>query len=341
MQLLVTFLQFSCSVRRLRVVLRFGRSVAGAALLFCVPIGCSAPSIGTPLERHGEEISICGQLFHAGTRVVLWNDPHGYDAYRAHCRWVKRDAPEAAPDRPNRFGSFRRGLPEDLNQRVRKRGWELEELQETVSQIVFHYDACGASRRCFEVLHDLRGLSSHFMVDLDGTVYQTLDLKERAWHAAVANDRSIGIEIAHIGAFEDMEVLSQWYVDDGSGRRVVFPEDFGDNGLPADFIARPARRALFESTINGRKLKQYDFTEAQYRALEKLTVALCKVFPRIKPSTPLNPDGSRVQIALPGKPELQAFEGLLGHYHVTTRKIDPGPAFDWDRIEGALEAAGR
>jgi N-acetylmuramoyl-L-alanine amidase len=313
----------------------------GCLLLTAVSLSaCSAPSIGTALPRRGEEISVCGQLFHAGTRVVLWNDPHGYDAYRAHCRWAKRDGPESVPDRTNRFGSFRRSLAEDLNQRVHQRGWKLRELQTAVSQVVFHYDACGTSRRCFEVLHDLRGLSTHFMVDLDGTVYQTLDLKERAWHAAFANDRSVGIEIAHIGAYEDMETLNRWCVDQGNSRRIRFPDDFGENGLPPNFTARPARPGVFEGTINGKALKQYDFTEAQYQALEKLTVALCRVFPRIRPTTPLQPDGSRLNVALPGKPELRAFEGLLGHYHITTQKIDPGPAFDWDRIEQALRKAG-
>jgi len=39
--------------------------------------------------------------------------------------------------------------------------------------------------QCFKVLHDHRDLSVHFMLDLDGTIYQTLDLKERAWHATI------------------------------------------------------------------------------------------------------------------------------------------------------------
>jgi len=43
-----------------------------------------------------------------------------------------------------------------------------------------HYDVCGVSRQYFKVLHDYRGLSVHFMLDIDGTIYQTLDLNERA-----------------------------------------------------------------------------------------------------------------------------------------------------------------
>ena len=48
-------------------------------------------------------------------------------------------------------------------------------LQQVVDQFVIHFDVCGTSRRCFEVLQDKRGLSVHFMLDIDGTIYQTLD----------------------------------------------------------------------------------------------------------------------------------------------------------------------
>jgi N-acetyl-anhydromuramyl-L-alanine amidase AmpD len=29
---------------------------------------------------------------------------------------------------------------------------------------------------------------------------------------------------------------------------------------------------------------------------------------------------------------LRAFRGVLGHFHVQTNKIDPGPAFDWEGV---------
>lgn len=32
---------------------------------------------------------------------------------------------------------------------------------------------------------------------------QTLDVKERAWHATTANDRSVGVEMCNIGALGD------------------------------------------------------------------------------------------------------------------------------------------
>ena len=39
------------------------------------------------------------------------------------------------------------------------------------------------------------------VLDVDGTIYQTLDVRETCWHATKANPRSIGVEIAQIGAW--------------------------------------------------------------------------------------------------------------------------------------------
>jgi N-acetylmuramoyl-L-alanine amidase len=33
---------------------------------------------------------------------------------------------------------------------------------------------------------------------------------------------------------------------------------------------------------------------------------------------------------------LAAYAGVLGHYHVQANKIDPGPAFHWRRLQGAI-----
>ena len=48
--------------------------------------GFTAP--GTPLPRAGDEIMVCGRLFHTGAPVVLWTDPGGYDAYRTDRRFA-------------------------------------------------------------------------------------------------------------------------------------------------------------------------------------------------------------------------------------------------------------
>ncbi len=180
-------------------------------LMHAALAGCGGPRPGDPLVRNGDEIVVCGRLYHTGAPVITWLDPGGYDAYRVECRFdpdrlLWEGAEHGTP--PARYGSFRRHLPEDTAAQVRSDGWTLPLLREHVDLFVYHYDVCGTSRRCFKVLHDLRGLSVHFMLDVDGTIYQTLDVKERAWHAGPANDRSIGIEIANMGAYEDRARLN-------------------------------------------------------------------------------------------------------------------------------------
>ena len=61
-----------------------------------------------------------------------------------------------------------------------------------------------------------RGLSAHFLLDLDGTIYQTLDLRERAYHAGASNSRSIGIEIANVGSYgpEEKNEWDDWISSD-------------------------------------------------------------------------------------------------------------------------------
>lgn len=297
--------------------------------------GCAGPRPGTLLERSGDEIIVCGQLFHTGAPVVLWMDPGGYDGYRAHRHFEPDEILPSNPAHdptPYRFSSFRRDLSPGDAADVRENGWSLPMLQEHVDLFVLHYDVCGTSRRCFKVLHDQRGLSVHFMLDVDGTIYQTLDVKERAWHAGPANDRSVGVEIANMGAYENREELSKWY--DVRPNGVVFnpPETNGATGIRTKgFVARPAREDPVFGTIQDRLLWQYDLTDAQYASLSRLTATLCRVLPRIKAVAPRDANGELRTTVLTDQ-ELEKFSGVIGHYHLTNRKVDPGPALNWDRV---------
>jgi N-acetyl-anhydromuramyl-L-alanine amidase AmpD len=234
--------------------------------------------------------------------------------------------------------------PEQLEQ-VRGGGWDLPLLQQVVDQFVIHFDVAGTSRQCFTVLHDLRGLSVHFMLDLDGTIYQTLDAKERAWHATSSNSRSVGIEIANIGAYALAEAapLKEWYAQDAEGQvRINIPPRFGDGGMRRPgFIARPARPEPVRGEIQGQNLVQYDFTPEQYRALIHLTATLCKLFPKLRCDYPRDSFGQLLRGKMPDD-ELERYQGVLGHFHVQKNKVDPGPAFQWDYvIEGARKLLGQ
>lgn len=364
-------------------------------LTLCGLAGCHIQE-GTELARAGDEIVIAGRYFHSGTRVVLWTDPGGYDAYRIEKRFTPWDKAQFqawyedpktrkpgadGPKGPERFGlRFADGgkgpggwgepLDEKTLARLRGGGWTLSDVQHRVDQFVLHYDVCGCSRQCFNILHDHRGLSVHFMLDLDGTIYQTLDVKERAWHATTSNDRSVGVEIASPGASalpKDLlaagwgldpsgevcrpgpkSTLGQWYAagDDGSVR-LVLPKWLGDGGIVSrepdggPFIARVAKVSdphggMLLGTIQGERLAQYPYTPQQQAALVKLAATLCQVLPMIRPECPRDDDGRVASRKLPDD-RLAAFTGIMGHYHIQEDKIDPGPAIDFDDLVKATQ----
>ena len=309
--------------------------------------GCVTHRPGAVARRTGDEIVVAGQFVHTGTPVVLWMDPGGYDAYRVERRfapfdqssWETSHVAVAELKTPNRYGLRQHVLTPEQIEKVRGGGWDLPLLQQVVDQFVIHFDASGTSRQCFKTLQDVRDLSVHFMLDLDGTIYQTLDAKERAWHATTSNTRSVGIEIASPGAFpvDNATSLDNWYVHDENGKtRIQLPPSLDDGGVRTKgFVGYPARAEAIVGVVQGQELRQYDFTSEQYRALIQLTAALCNIFPKITCDYPRDASGKLIREKLPDD-ELNRYHGLLGHYHVQKNKVDPGPAFQWDRVvEGA------
>jgi len=276
------------------------------------------------LASTGDAIVACGEEFSIGAPVVLWSDPGGFNAYKAPPPSEK--AGEKAKQTRKRYDLR---APE-LNDKAK-----LDALREVVDQFVIHYDVAGVSKTCFKVLND-RGLSVHFMLDLDGTIYQSLDLKERAWHATTSNRRSIGVEIASIGAFSPNVVpknVADWYATDTDGStRITVPPRFGElKWRKANFVPRPRRPEPIFGEIQGQKLRMYDLTPEQYDSLIKLTAGLTTVFPKIKCDYPKDASGKLIPHKLPDD-QLQRYTGVLGHFHVQTNKTDPGPAFDWEYL---------
>ncbi|SDS31799.1 N-acetylmuramoyl-L-alanine amidase [Opitutus sp. GAS368] len=322
------------------------RSISQAALILSLLAltGCALFNRpGRPLTRKGDEIVVAGQLFHTGTKVVTWMDPGGYDAYRVERRfapfaesdWDKTIAALPKFGSPNRYSLRQKSLTPEEIELHRGGGWDLPALQRVVDQFVLHYDVAGISRYCFNTLQDHRDLSVHFMLDLDGTIYQTLDLKERARHATISNDRSIGIEIANIGAYpaKERQPLDDWYPRDAKGQPYIkVPEKLGDPMFRTPgFTGHPARPDPVHGVIQGEALEQYDFTPQQYAALIRLTATLCKVFPNITCDYPRDAKGRLIPQKL-ADDDLAKYHGVLGHYHIQTNKTDPGPALQWDKV---------
>jgi N-acetyl-anhydromuramyl-L-alanine amidase AmpD len=302
---------------------------------------------GEELARRGDEIVVCGQLFHTGAPVVTWMDPGGYDAYRVERRFAPPEeagweaAQKAGLKSPSRFGARRAGVPPEVLAKVQENGWTLDELRQVVDQFVIHYDVCGTSRKCFQVLHDERGLSVQFMLDIDGTIYQTMDLKEGAWHATKANSRSVGVEIANIGATAPgrSDAFGRWYAKGPDGHtHITVPGGVESAHLKNPKASlRPSEDKPIVGVVQGRELEQYDLTPEQYDSLIKLTAALSRVLPKIKLEVPRDASGKVINHTLPTG-EYDHYQGVLGHFHVQDNKTDPGPAFQWDRVIGGAKA---
>ena len=312
-----------------------------------VPAPAPPPPTPAPVARQGDEIIVAGHWFHIDTTVVTWMDPGGYDAYRPEPPANKPAKPHStgkpsktsAPATTKSYGV--REVPGAAGKGQPVRRGDFATLQRVVDQFVLHYDGSGISSGCFSVLRQ-RGLSVHFLLDIDGTIYQTLDLEAKALHATTSNDRSIGIEIANVGAHApaDAKVLAEWYQRDAQGRtRLRMPKEVRDPLIRTkNFLGRPARDARVRGVVQGLTLEQYDFTPEQYAALSKLTAALCRVFPRITCDYPRDKAGQVIPQKLPDD-VLAQYHGVLGHFHIQANKQDPGPAMQWDKlIDGAREA---
>lgn len=165
-----------------------------------------------------------------------------------------------------------------------------------IDLFVNHWDVCLSSRICQRVL-DRRGISVHFLIDNDGTIYQTLDTTHIGWHAGSVNSRSIGVEISN--AYYPK--YQSWYKKNGFGERPLVEDSY----------------------VNGKKLRDHlDFYDVQKEALKALYKAVNKGL-GIPLETPLNINGSEYTDTL-SKPKLKQFSGFIHHYHETSKKIDCG-----------------
>jgi N-acetyl-anhydromuramyl-L-alanine amidase AmpD len=221
---------------------------------------------GTSLIFGRERIDI-------GVRVKTFEDPDGFSFYTA------------PPGSRERFHKI------DLVDVALAGG----SRKDKINKLVIHHDGNRNSLGCFQTLLQ-RELSTHMMIDDDGTVYQALDLNDVAYHAADANGESFGLDM--------------------------------NNPIRPELCHDPDARRLFKGTINGGPVTSVGYTDAQYEALIAVINGLCKAFPKIQPIAPIGEDGHVLRQKLVD----QSFAGIVGHWHVSASKWDPGPGFDWERV---------
>ena len=156
---------------------------------------------------------------------------------------------------------------------------------------VTHWDVCLSSSSCYRVL-EKRGISVHFGIDNDGTIYQWLDCQHAGWHAGgkVWNHNSIGVEVTD--AYDTK--YQSWYKKHGFGERPL----------------------IENATVHGKSLKPFlGFYDVQVDALAALWEAVsyaCDI-PLELPETKGTVDNECSE---------GYFKGFCNHYHLTKRKID-------------------
>ena len=164
------------------------------------------------------------------------------------------------------------------------------------SFFVCHWDVCLSSKSCYKVLEN-RGLSVHFLIDNDGTIYQTMDINDVAYHAGSRtwNNKSIGVEISNAYYPKHQD----WY------KRNVGEE----------------RPLITDAVVHGKKLDPFTgFYPQQLDALKALMRAVNKAT-GIPLQAPLDRSKS-TNATVSKKAASGRFEGFVSHYHLTNRKID-------------------
>jgi len=167
------------------------------------------------------------------------------------------------------------------------------------TMFVNHWDVCLSSESCAKVLNT-RGISVHFLIDNDGTIYQMLDTQHKAWHAGISNGaggnpHGIGVEISNAYYLK----YQSWYEKNGFGTRPLQEHGW----------------------VHGRKLEPFtDFYPVQLAALKALWKA-CHIGISIPLEYPKNNLGhlntTVHKDCVKGK-----FHGVCNHYNFIKTKID-------------------
>lgn len=258
------------------------------------------------------KVIVANHEFDCDAKVVTWHES-GYDSTAERCvieakrcggGGVIAFGDKAKNRRANRYW-FRPGLPHNKYP-------DLKAVQSIVRMFTVHHDGCPNAKTCFTVLHDERGLSCHFIIDNDGTIYQCLDLGLMGFQAAGVNGHSIGVELCNRGDAKK------------------YPGYYGHKP------SRGPARATTTCKIHGHVYLAYEFNDVQVRALEELARCLRYALPNLPVEYPQSKDHPGQQ-AWTVCENPKSFSGYMGHFHQTQRKWDPGP-FDFkkfcDRVRG-------
>jgi hypothetical protein len=170
-------------------------------------------------------------------------------------------------------------------------GYRRQSAKRDVKYFVNHWDVCLSSESCVKVLRK-RGISVHFCIDNDGTIYQLMDTNHIAYHAGSSkwNAASIGVEItnAYYPKYQN------WYKKNGYGERPIWSGKKVHGGKLGDFLG---------------------FYDVQLDALKSLwkAINLGHDVPLVGPKVADTVDPDSVKCK---------FKGIINHYNLKKSKID-------------------
>jgi len=157
---------------------------------------------------------------------------------------------------------------------------------------VVHWDAALSSKSCYDILKK-RNLSVHFMIDNDGTIFQSVMTQHIAQHAGSVNYNSIGVEISNA-----VELKYQKYY------------------TKTPYGARPI---LNNVTVHKKNYGNIlDFYQVQKDALKALIKSVCNFY-NIPLKVPVDNNGKYITTF--HKPAFVGdFSGVVCHFHVDPSK---------------------
>jgi hypothetical protein len=162
-------------------------------------------------------IMVNGNLYDIGVPVVRWADKGGFDAYSTATATYKEE------DR--KTGKVITKSVSGKRYQARKQGIL------SINQFMLHHTGGFTASTCFNTLHNNRKLSVHYILDDIGKVYQTLDVKELAWHGGAHNNQSVGVECV---LYPDAEKNPSAYSSDRLTKFSLAPHDSFDQYIQKD-----------------------------------------------------------------------------------------------------------
>lgn len=187
----------------------------------------------------------------------------------------------------------------------------------SVRALVLHTTMTATAREALDELLKA-GLSTHFTIDFDGTLFQSLDVARIADHVNEYNPSTISVELVN-------PMPNLVHNPDAPPFDPAHPR-------AAELGAQPREKSP-RMLINSGRVQSYGYTAAQERTLAALARALGSVFPRIDAGVPRDVHGALIMgiVQYPG-----ALEGIIGHWHLNDERWDPGPGMDWEALERAI-----